>query len=403
LALCLGLFLAFGATSSSAQESARIALLIGNKDYRPEIGPLKNPQNDISFVGEALRVAGFTILDPVHDATRSKILGAVRQFAERLRMAGQNAVGVLYYSGHGAAIGTENYLIPVDVESPDAGSLADGGVPQSEIINRLIQTAPQAVHYLVIDACRHNLGGSKGPKGFRPEQRRDGMLIAFAASPGMPASDDGPNGGPFAKALAAELSKPAQTDLLLFHNVRVAVDQATGGEQVPWIEDGIRRPERIKLGVLTAPSSASPATYVQYIDAFALHQPQARGTPFTRDEIGPLAYSVLASAMEELRGTRWYGGKVWGTIEFDETGRRAKYRSQEGGSAERILLQGVLGDAGQMASRTRGVLVDRPILIGEWFDRNSQGGFILRLGEERHVVEWGPGLLRRAEWISVRR
>jgi formylglycine-generating enzyme required for sulfatase activity len=159
------------------------------------------------------------------------------------------------------------------VVKPDASHLADGGVLQSEIIGRLIEIAPQAAHYLVIDACRNNLGGTKGPKRFRAEQRRDGMLIAFAASPDKPASDEGEQGGPFALALAEELRKPAQLDLLLFHNVRVAVDARTRGEQVPWTEDGIRRPQRIALGATTpvarppvvpaTPPVATPATSAQ--------------------------------------------------------------------------------------------------------------------------------------------
>lgn len=245
LALLIWLALAGNAY---AQQPAKIALLIGNKTYTPAVGPLANPHNDIRVVGEALRAAGFEVLEPVKDATRAQILAAVRTLAEKLNAAGANAVGLLYYSGHGAAIGSQNYLIPVEVAKPDAQSLADGGVLQSEIITRLTENAPQAVFYLVVDACRNNLGGTKGPKGFRPEQRRDGMLIAFAAEPSKPASDDGSDGGPFATAFAAELGKPAQVDLLLFHNVRVAVDTRTRGEQVPWIEDGIRRAERVRLG-----------------------------------------------------------------------------------------------------------------------------------------------------------
>jgi len=69
--------------------------------------------------------------------------------------------------------------------------------------------------------------------------------------------DDGDSSGPFASALAAELRKPAQIDLLLFHHVRVAVDRATHGVQVPWIEDGILRQERVYLG---GPGPSLPPT-----------------------------------------------------------------------------------------------------------------------------------------------
>ena len=182
--LILALLPLLAVVPSAAQQPVKLALVIGNLKYKPDVGPLKNPYNDIRIVGDALKASGFAVLEPVRDGTRAQILRAVRVFADQLKAAGPEAVGLLYYSGHGAAIGSQNYLIPIDVEKPDAATLADGGVLQSEIINRLIETAPQAAHYLVIDACRHNLGGNKGPKGFRPEQRRATGPDTLPSTPG---------------------------------------------------------------------------------------------------------------------------------------------------------------------------------------------------------------------------
>src|SRR5262245_25554092 len=92
-----------GAVSEPAQAQKRIALLIGNKDYPPTVGPLKNPHNDIELVAAALKEAGFEVLPLVRNARRSAILGAVRRMAAQLSAAGSGAVGFLYYSGHGAA------------------------------------------------------------------------------------------------------------------------------------------------------------------------------------------------------------------------------------------------------------------------------------------------------------
>jgi hypothetical protein len=121
-------------------------------------------------------------------------------------------------------------------------------VSHGELLNILQEAAPQAAHYLVFDACRNNLSGWRGAKGFVPEPQRSGVMIAFSTAPGTTASDQGASGGPYATALAAELVKPGQTDLYMFHKVRVAVDRKTGGDQVPWIEDGIRRRDRIFFG-----------------------------------------------------------------------------------------------------------------------------------------------------------
>jgi hypothetical protein len=47
----------------------RIALMIGNKDYKSGVGALTNPLNDIHVVGDALK--------PVENATRDGMLSAI--------------------------------------------------------------------------------------------------------------------------------------------------------------------------------------------------------------------------------------------------------------------------------------------------------------------------------------
>ena len=235
-------------TSVFAQTEKRIALLIGNKDYKAGVGALTNPLNDIGIVGEALKAVGFEVLKPVENAPRSAMLIAIHAFAAKLKAAEPDAVGFLYYSGHGIASAGENYLIPTDVDEPSTVLLSVQGVKQSEVLGILRGDAPNAAHYLVLDACRHTLRGTRGGKGFVPVGQQSGVLVAFAAEPGKTASDIGQASGPYASALAAELVKHGQNDLLMFHNVRVAVIDKTRGDQVPWTEDGIQRRQRVLFG-----------------------------------------------------------------------------------------------------------------------------------------------------------
>ncbi len=142
----------------------------------------------------------------------------------------------------------ENYLIPTDVDEPSTVLLRVQGVKQSEVLAILRNQAPNAAHYLVLDACRNTLQGARGGKGFEPVGRQSGVLVAFATEPGKTATDVGHGSGPYAAALAAEMVKPVQNDLLMFHNVRVAVMEKTNGDQVPWTEDGIQRRQRLLFG-----------------------------------------------------------------------------------------------------------------------------------------------------------
>lgn len=229
-------------------QGKRIALLVGNQNYKAGVGRLVNPLNDTRLVGQALKAVGFEVVKPVENGTRAAILLAVHEFAEKLKAAGPDAVGFLYYSGHGVASAGENYIVPVDIDEPSTTALAVQGVKQSEILSALRTTAPNAAHYVVLDACRNNLQGARGGKGFVPVGQQSGALIAFSTEPGKTASDMGTGSGPYAAALAAEIVRPGQNDLLMFHNVRVAVMEKTGGDQVPWTEDGIQRRERVSFG-----------------------------------------------------------------------------------------------------------------------------------------------------------
>jgi len=251
--------LLFALLPSPLQAEGRIALLIGNKDYKPGVGALVNPLNDIRVVGEALKSVGFEVMKPAQNVQRADMLRALYQFAAKLKSAGPDAVGFLYYSGHGIASAGENYLIPVDVNEPSTVELSVQGVKQSEVLAILRNEAPNAAHYLVLDACRNTLQGARGGKGFLPVGQQSGVLVAFATEPGKTASDAGQSNGPYAAALAAELVKPGQNDLLMFHRVRVAVMDKTNGDQVPWTEDGIQRRERVMFGGENGPA---PSTQV---------------------------------------------------------------------------------------------------------------------------------------------
>src|SRR5262249_48325916 len=103
-------------SAAVAQAEKRIALLIGNQNYKGQIGRLANPLNDIALLETALKALGFEVLVE-RDADLGKLTRAVNTYARKLQAAGPSAVGFFYYSGHGAqdSATSTNYLIPVDV------------------------------------------------------------------------------------------------------------------------------------------------------------------------------------------------------------------------------------------------------------------------------------------------
>jgi hypothetical protein len=241
-------------TAVLAQPEKRIAVLIGNRTYDASVGVLKNPHNDIAVVGAALTKQGFEVLAPIKDARRSAILGGVRDLVRKLNAAGAGAIGLLYYSGHGAAEKDTNinYLIPVDAREPGTASFWDESVKLDDIL-KLLDGARSAAKFVIFDACRNELQlpSKDTSKGLVPIAEQQGMFIAYASAPGRTASDRGDRSGPYATALAAELAKPGIDHLSLFQNVKEAVYAASGGTQQPWESNGLLR--RIYLSGQAAP------------------------------------------------------------------------------------------------------------------------------------------------------
>ena len=306
-----------GAQTAAAQK--RIALLIGNAGYTEKVGKLENPHNDIQLVADALKQIGFDVMSPVKDASRSDILIAVDDYATKLKQAGPDAVGFFYYSGHGIAVEGENFLVPIDAKSTSSRRMRVSGVRQEEIAKILRTTAPQAAHYIVLDACRNNIGGTRGGKGFVPVNKEAGVLYAFATKPGQTASDEGQGSGPYAKALANEIVKPGVPDLIMFHRVRTAVIASTGGDQVPWTEDGIQRVEREYFGGKTG-------------EKFAPKQPQ----PPTADAAS--AWTIVDKSNDcDMLATfrRRYKGSIWADLAQTRSsklscgGRQARRTTEE--------------------------------------------------------------------------
>jgi hypothetical protein len=227
--------------ASAAEAQGRLALLVGNQAYKEGVGPLRNPHNDVTLVANALDKLGFKVTI-VKDAGYKSIDTALKTHIQQVRRAGKDTISFFYYSGHGASDPETriNYLIPVDVESADDANLWTNSFELNDIVSKLREQAPEATHYVVFDACRDELRlvrqGKKAlgaEKGFTPVSTVTGVMIAYATAPGRTASDIGQRAGPYAAALAEELSKPGVEAVTMFRNVQLRVKQTIG--QDPWL------------------------------------------------------------------------------------------------------------------------------------------------------------------------
>lgn len=208
-----------------AQE--RYALLIGNEAYDGQsLTILENPHEDVDRIAVALKDAGFEDANivVVKDANQQEIDSAFRQFESQMMTAGEDGIGFVYYSGHGATFsdGLDRgaYMIPVDEEIACAEHLPTEAVSIENRINRLSRAAEGSI-FFVIDACRNELpfcqakSAGAGVKGIGSVSAPPGLLVAFAAADGYFADDD----STFSKILAEEIRQPGQRADVAFLNV----------------------------------------------------------------------------------------------------------------------------------------------------------------------------------------
>ena len=134
-ALACALVACLVAPSSPAHAAKRVALVIGNNDYR-NVPKLQKAVNDARTMGDTLKQLGFTVMVAENQNRQ--------QFSQSL-LAFDNAVGpgdtaFFFYAGHGFEIGGQNYLLPTDVPAATEGQeelVRDASVLADRIVERL--------------------------------------------------------------------------------------------------------------------------------------------------------------------------------------------------------------------------------------------------------------------------
>jgi uncharacterized caspase-like protein len=214
-------------------EPKRLALLIGNADYSS--APLRDPVNDIILLGDALNSLRFEITEH-RNADQKTMKRAIKKFGEQLSLAGPNAVGFFYFSGHGLQINGKNYLQPIGAQVEKPADVDIEMVSAGAILEQM-KFARNGVNIVALDACRSN----PFPTGFRSVRNGlaimdapTGSILAYATAPGTVAYDGSGDNSPYVGALAESMMIPDRQIESVFKMVRQSVMDETGKKQVPW-------------------------------------------------------------------------------------------------------------------------------------------------------------------------
>jgi uncharacterized caspase-like protein len=244
----------------AASSGQRVALVIGNSDYR-FVPRLSNPGNDARLIASTLGGLGFTLVGggAQLDLDKARFDPSLRAFGRAIQGA---EVALFYYSGHGLQVDGVNWLVPISANPMQAQDL-DFEMVNSDLVLRQTEGAHTKLNVVILDACRNNPFAGRGMRstggGLAQMQAPPGTLISYATQPGSVALDGDGRDSPYSAALANTLRQPGLDIFRVFNQVGLLVEQATGGQQQPWVSASPISGEFYFAGV--APGAvAAPAT-----------------------------------------------------------------------------------------------------------------------------------------------
>ncbi len=192
-------------------EERRIALLIGNADYKTK--PLNNTLNDVDDMGKKLEGLGFKVIK-YKNLKAEEMSMAFIKFGRELA---NYDVGMFFYAGHGLQNGSgTNFLVPVDAEAIKTDQDFNKYCVEVDELFGQMKKANSKVNIIILDACRDNPldarnttrgSGSRGLSA--PTQNPQGSFIFYAASANQTALEgEGSRNGIFTGELLKFIDKP---------------------------------------------------------------------------------------------------------------------------------------------------------------------------------------------------
>src|SRR5581483_1091941 len=235
LSLCKSLIVAtlVLAAAPVAHAEKRLALVIGQSAYR-SVPALPNPGK----MTELLGTAGFHVTS-ASDLTQNQMRETVGDFAQKIAATGPETVALLFYAGHGLQIDGENYLVPVDVDPKRQADIPLQAMRLNDVMNTL-GAVPTRLRIVMLDACRNNpfpalgTGTGSGLAIVDTKAGAAGSFISYSTSPGAVAEDGNGEDSPYTTAVLNFAREPNLPIEEAFKRVRVAVNDATEGRQIPW-------------------------------------------------------------------------------------------------------------------------------------------------------------------------
>ena len=324
------------ALAGPAHAEKRVALVIGNNDYK-FVPKLQKAVNDARTMADTLKQLGFTVM-VAENQTRQAFSQSLLAFDKAVD---KGDTAFFFYAGHGFEIAGQNFLLPTDVPAATEGQeelVRDASILADRVIERL-QNKGARTAILVFDACRNNPFERSGTRavagggGLAPmTQLPEGVFSIFSAGPRQTAldrlsnNDDNPN-SVFTRTFARELTQPGVNLVQVAQRTRRLVSEAAetvSHKQIPvyfdqMVDDVFLNGAAGKAQPEVAAKPAEPAQKVAALTQVQRLAPQSDSVnapiaAFSRHNGG---WTVVFSIADPTLGISWRIGEAG---DFRETG-----------------------------------------------------------------------------------
>ena len=353
-----------------AMAQSRVALVIANGAY---LGapPVATAAADATLVAAALKGAGFDVM-PANDLTTQNIGDTIGAFIAKVQGAGANGIVFVYFSGYAVQGNGDDHLVPVDAQINTAADLSQT-LPLSTLIKAL-DAVQSAARIIVLDGARDGGFGKAGGQPVAPGLALTtvprNFLLAYSAAPDSYAPAVTGANSPYATTLATLLAQPGLDIEQVFKGVRLQVNQATTGAQLPWTTSALE--SEVKLVAALPAAAAATKTLAPALGISKIAVPPRKRHGITKASMrrmsGDEAYNV-AIEQDTLRDYQWFvethpydshAGQVWDiignrregilwrrTLKLDSTRAYWNYLDRYPDGAHAGLARSVLADRGE--------------------------------------------------------
>lgn len=223
---------------SVAEPLRRVALVVGNGDYRG-LPDVPGAAGSAERVRDFFQRAGFDVVFGT-DLDKAGLEATVRRF---IRSLGPKDAAVLYYSGHAVQVGGRNYIVPVDAALDSAYDLEVESQSLSNLLSYLEKvsalqvTIIDAAHASPLDGKSFAIGAGTTPLASGPglaaiEPGAHGVVL-LSAAPGQ-VMDAGADSGIFSEVFLTHAATPNLDIAEVISRTRRDVAERSAGRLEPW-------------------------------------------------------------------------------------------------------------------------------------------------------------------------